>query len=432
MRTVMELFDVSPGVALVALGATAIVLIIAVSFFVRSAPPTSLAIASGPEGSIFQKNALKYAKILEQNGVKTTVVVSKGSLDNLQRLTAAHPEADVGIVQNGLPIPEGATIVSLGSISYQPVLVFYRGRPIELLSELAGKRVAIGAVGSGTHQFATTLLGANGIKENGSTTLLELDAEAASQALLAGKADAAFVMSESASSDILHDLLRASEIHLFNFKQASAYARKIESLNVLELPEGSIDLGLNIPPHDITLVGPMVELVAVKNLHPALSDLLLEAAVQVHGRPSMFQKRGEFPSAIEHSLHISEDAARYYKSGKSLLYRYLPFWLASLLSRLIVVFLPTLVILIPMLKSIPAFFRWRIRIKIRRRYRELLALEEDFLKVKSSVEREEIREHFDRIDAAVNKMRIPPAFADQFYGLRGHIDYVRQLVSSRH
>lgn len=424
----MELFDVGPGVAVAVLATAAAILLFSIAYFFHSAPPTTITISSGPEGSVFQKNALKYAKILEGNGVKLNVLTSNGSLENLQRLNDPSSHVDIGIVQAGIDGGSTDELISLGSISYQPLLIFYRGEPMDLLSALTGKKVAIGPVGSGTRKFALAVLAANGIQEKGSTTLLDWEGEEASQALTDHKIDAAFVMSENASSDIMHKLLHSSEIHLFNFKQASAYSRKVDYLNILDLPEGSIDLGLDIPPHDVSLLGPMVELVAKKDLHPALSDLLLEAATQVHSRPGVFQRRGEFPTPIEHTTHISDDATRFYKSGKSFWYRYLPFWLASLLSRIVVVFIPTLIILVPAVKSVPAFFRWRTQIKIRRRYRELLSLEQAFLADKDQSRHKTLQEDFDRIEDSVNSMKVRAAFADQFYGLRGHIDYVRQLL----
>ena len=429
LRTVMELFDVGPAIAITVLSSAVIIFLFAIGYFIHSAPPSTLVISSGPTGSILEKNAAKYARTLEKNGVKVTVLASQGSFENLQRLVTE--QADIGIVQAGITQPGIENLVSLGSISYQPLLVFYRGDKIELLSQLAGKRVAVGHTGSGTRNFALALLNANGIKEGSSTTLINWDAEQASKGLTENQIDAAFIMSESASIDILHALMRSKDIHLFNYKQANAYSRKIDYLNLLELPEGSIDLGLNIPKQDVQLLGPMVELIAKKDLHPALSDLILEAATIVHNRPGLFQRRGDFPTPIEHIIRVSDDAYRFYKSGKSLLYRFLPFWLASLVSRIIVVFIPTLVIVIPMVRSIPAFFRWRTQIKIRRRYRELLTVEQDFLSEKDPAKLTDLRHHFDRIEEAVNKMNIRAAFADQFYGLRGHIDYVRELVTKK-
>jgi len=427
----MNLFDTGPGVAIATLVGAAVVVIAAIFYFVQSAPPSSITISTGMEGSSFQKNAIKYAAILEKNGVKVKVLTSEGSAENLKRLEDPNSHVDVGMVQDGIQNAGSDKLVSLGSISYQPVLIFYRGKHVDFLSDFKGKKISIGPVGSGTRTFALNLLGANGIKENESTPLLDLEASAASKALQDNKIEAAFIMSESASTDILHDLLRSKEIHLYSFKQSSAYSRKFDYLNPLDLSEGAIDLGLNIPEQDVSLVGPTVELIAKKDLHPALSDLLLEAATQVHNHPGIFQKRGEFPNPIEHEIHVSDDASRFYKSGKSFLYRFLPFWLASLVSRIFVVFVPMLVILIPTLKSIPAFFRWRNQSKINQRYRELLTVEQAFLQEKDPHKQTLLRKEFDQIEETVNKMKVKASFADQYYGLRGHIDYVRNMVDGR-
>ena len=118
-------------------------------------------------------------------------------------------------------------------------------------------------------------------------------------------------------------------------------------MNKLRLPEGGIDFGKNLPSHDVWLIGPTVELVARPDLNAAVSDLLLEAASQVHGKATMFQNQGEFPAPLVHEFTISADALRYYKSGKTFLYRELPFWIASLTSRILVAFVPIILVLIP-------------------------------------------------------------------------------------
>lgn len=432
MKTVMELFDVGPRIAITVLLITALLIIAATAYVIHSAPPTTLTISSGPQGSIYYDYAKKYAEILERNGVKLKVLDSNGSYENLSRLNDPGSHVDIAFAQAGIPHIDTRKLISLGSVAYQPLLVFYRGSPLELLSELKGKRVAIGAEGSGTRTFALKLLKANGIDENATDTpLLNWDAGAAAQGLEAGTLDAAFVMSESASTEILHELLHAGDIHLFNFRQATAYSRRIDYLNVLTLPEGAIDFGKDIPPQDVSLLGPMVELVAVKGLHPALSDLLLEAATEVHGHPGIFQHRGEFPMPVHHEIRLSADAIRYFKSGKDIWFRYLPFWLASLTRRIVLVFFPLLVVLIPAIKSIPAFYRWRVESRIHRHYRELLGLERDFLARSGPDEMEKLRDRFDTIEESANQLKIPASFADQFYGLKTHIDYVRQLVSRR-
>jgi len=435
LRTVMEIFDIGPAVAFTVLTIVGTILIAGMVIFIRSAPPSVLTIASGPEGTSFHKTALKYAKILERNGVKVKILTSTGSVDNLNKLMDPKSRVHLAFVQDGLTNEDEKFdgLVSLGAVSYQPIMVFYRGKPVERLAELQGKTIAIGPEGSGTRKFALKLLELNEITpENpGGTTLSDMDADDAADALLEKKIDAAFVMSENAPIEDIRKLLRSDDIHLLNFKQAAAYSRKVDYLNKLELPEGAIDFGRDIPNKDISLVGPVVELLAKKNLHPALSDLILDAAMEVHGHPGMYQKRGEFPMPVAHAVKMSDDADRFYKSGKSFLYRYLPFWLASLVSRILVVFLPIAVIVIPTVRSIPAFFQWRMQMRIRRRYRELLLIEDAYKHETDPVRLAALRRSFDRIDHEVDKMKVRASFGSEFYSLRGHVDYVRGLMSHK-
>lgn len=432
IRTITELFDVSPFVALSVLLSTLLIIGAGVVYFIRSAPPDSITISSGQKGSAYYRNATKYADILKRNGVKVDVLESEGSLENLRRLLKPDSQVDLAFVQAGMQGDSPENLVSLGSVSHQPLLVFYRGKSIDLLSQLKGKRVSIGKEGSGARNVAITLLSANGIKPGEApTTLLDWESDRGAKALMNREIDAAFVMSDSVSLDILKDLVHDTQIKLFSFKQANAYSRKIDYLNIMELPEGGIDFGQDIPSHDVTLVGPMVELIARKSIHPAISDLILEAATEVHGRASIFQHRGEFPTPIEHGIKISEDASRFYKSGKGFFFKYLPFWLASMANRLVVVVFPLLLVLIPILRSVPALFRWRMERKLFRRYRELVELEREYLATSEALKREALRDRFDRIEDGVNRMKIPGSFADRFYGLRGHIDYVRALIARK-
>ncbi len=404
--------------------------VIAVFWFFHSAPPDTLIITSGPADSIFQRNAEKYRKILARNGVRLKILPSQGSQENIRRLIDPSFRVDIGFVQGG--VSEGLNLdklVSLGSLYNEPLLVFYRGTAtMDVLSRLKGKRISIGPSGSGSRPLALALLAANDIEPGGPTTLLDLDAEDAAGALLAGKADAVFLTGDSAPPQLMRKLLRTPAIRLFNFTQADGYTRRIRYLNKLVLPEGTIDFGLNIPAHDVYLVGPTVELIARDKLHPALSDLLLEAAREVHGSAALFRRRGEFPAPLEHEFPISADAIRFYKSGKSFFYRYLPYWLASLVNRTLVVVVPMVIVLLPGLRTIPALFRWRIKLRLYRWYRALLILEQDLIPRLTVEERKELIGRIDHIEEGVNKMRVPASFADQFYILRGHIGFVRERL----
>jgi hypothetical protein len=430
LTMVMESFGLSRTIAAVLVATATVALIGAIFFFVSSAPPSTLTITSGPEGSVFYTNAWKYAAFLKTQGIKMKILPSNGSLQNLKRL-AGDSDVDVGFVQAGITNGVTDDLFSLGSISYQPLLVFYRGDTVTTLAGLAGKRLAIGPEGSGTRTLVLTLLETNGITNGGATTLLDWDAAKSAHALLDGSVDAVFLMGEDASPAIMRKLLLAQGVRLMNFAQAEAYTRKFTYLSLLKLPEGGIDLGKNIPASDVYLIGPTVELIARHKLHPALSDLLLSAAQHVNGNASLLQRKGEFPAPIPHDLPISPDATRFYKSGKSFFYQHLPFWLASLVSRIVVVFVPTVLVMIPVLRSIPHLYRWRNQSRIYRWYRALLVLEKDLTKETDPARREELRKRLDEIEAEVNKLKMPAFLANQFYGLREDIALVRAMTEKK-
>ena len=399
--------------------------------FIRPAPPDTIIITGGAKGSSFANAAEKYRAILERNGVKLQILESEGSLDNLRRLRDPAFKVDVGFVQGGLVVDgDAGDLVSLGSLFYVPLVVFYRGeQPVERLSELKGKRLAIGREGSGTHFLNVLLLRANGVDKT-TSKLLDLSGADAAQALLERKIDAALLMGDAATPEIMRKLVHTRGIHMMDFKQADAYSRRFRYLSKLELPMGSIDFAKNMPEQTMALIAPTVELIARPDLHPALSDLLVEAARETHGRATLLQRAGEFPAPLEHEYPISGDAARYYKSGKGFWYRYLPFWLASLVDRTMVVLVPIVVVLIPAIKLVPALYRWRIRTRIYKRYGELMALEREILNETTPEQRTGLGKRLDEIEKRVNGSKMPLPFADQFYVLREHINFVRRRLAA--
>lgn len=426
--TGISLFMSASGLLLV-LFATGVAILV----FINSATPTTITIASGPKGSSYQNNAEKYKAILAKQGITVNIVPSEGSMDNLRMLSDPAVKVDVGFVMGG---EVGNTniehLMSLGNVAYQPLMIFYRGKPKKLLSDFKGRRLDIDQEGSGTHTLALALLKANGIVPHDGTTLLSTGDDPV-KALLDNRIDAVFLMSDSTSIDTIRSLLHNPDVHLFNFAQAEGYTRRIEYLNMLEIPRGALDFGKDIPPADLNLVGPTVELIARDSLHPALSDVLLEAAQEVHGKPGLYKKRGEFPNPAEHEFRISKDASRYYASGKSFLYRTFPFWIASLISRALEAIVPVVILLVPAMKIAPTVYRWRIRSRIYRWYRALLELERNAIRSSfDPARRDEFLQQLDRIEEAVNRIVVPAAFGDLLYELRLHINFVRGNLLSKH
>src|SRR5580698_8516148 len=390
------------------------------------APPKTITISAGPQDSSFLHVAEEYKKILARNGITLKVLESDGSVQNLRRLLNPRQHVDVALVQGG--VSDGmatSSLISLGNVFYVPIVVFYRGKGMTQLSQLDGKRIAIGREGSGTRMLSLKLLEANGIGPGGGTDLVPLDGLQAATQLVAGNVDAALLSGDSTTRGLMLRLLGIPGISVMNLTEASAYTRLFPYLDEIDLPPGVLDLRRKIPPETLHLIGPTVEIVARPNLHPAISDLLIEAAQEVHGMPGLLQQAGQFPNPIAREYPISDEATRYYKSGKSFLYRALPFWLASIADRILVLLLPIAVLLIPALRLIPALYGWRVRSRIYRYYGALIAIERSALDSSTQEERNALITELDQIEESLNTLRMPLAHADAFYVLREHVGFVR-------
>ena len=225
----------------------------------------------------------------------------------------------------------------------------------------------------------------------------------------------------------LHD----PNLKLLSYGHAEAYPRLLPYVTKLTLPSGVIDITHDIPQKDVALIGTKEMLVARDGLHPALVDLLLDAAREIHGGQSFFEEASDFPSTTPVDLRVSAEADRHKRFGPSFLYQYLPFWLATLAERAIIILLPLAAILFPLFNYLPQFLRWRVRSRIYRWYGELALLERDVATRAGALPKEKWLADLDRIERAVSRLRVPTAFASEAYTLRGHIDIVRNAVMAR-
>ncbi|MCG2576400.1 TAXI family TRAP transporter solute-binding subunit [Dechloromonas sp. XY25] len=402
--------------------------------FVQPAPPTRIVITTGGQAGAYYQFAQRYAAILAKNDITLVVKDSAGSLENIERLK--KDEAQVGFVQGGVVPPkddpdaeDDSGLLSLGSLFYEPVWVFYRGdHDLTRLTDLRGKRIAIGQEGSGVRQLAQQLLQANEIPAG--DKLVPLSGLKAAEELQQGRIDAAFVIAAE-NAPVVQVLLRSPGIKLMSFEQSGAYQRRFPFLTKLTFPHGVADLVRDFPPQDIKVLAPTANLIIRDDLHPALQMLLLQAAAEVHGKTGFFQDAGEFPAYKDQMLPLSAEAARYYKSGPPFLQRYLPFWLAVLVDRLIVLLVPIVALLIPLLKVAPAIYTWRVRSKVFRCYGELKFLEDDLTHHFDPARLDDYRNRLDALDAEAVALRVPLGFTDLVYTLREHVNLVRGILDKR-
>lgn len=405
--------------------------------FVEPAPPKKVVITTGSETGAYYRFAKLYAEQLAKSGITLEVKTSKGSLENLDRLH--NGEAQIALIQGGIDVPETPagqepSLYSLGSMFYEPIWVFYRqnkepDRELDRLVQLNGKRIAIGQEGSGVRALATKLLTANQIPLDAQHAL-PLSGDKAAAALEKGEIDAMFVIA-APEAKIVQQLLHMPGVRLLNFAQADGYTRYFPFLSHIDFPEGAVDLYKNIPPHNTKLVAATANLVVRADLHPAMTNLLLQAATEVHGKAGFFQKNGDFPGVKDYSLPIAEDAEHFYKSGPPFLQRYLPFWLAVLIDRLLVMLVPILALVLPLVKAAPAIYTWRIRSKIFRCYGELKFLEDEIRDNFQAEKAEQYEKEITTLAHTAENLSIPVAFSDMHYTLREHIDLVHEILKRK-
>ncbi len=400
--------------------------------FVRPAPPSTLVISTGSEGGAYHLFAERYRELLARERILVELRPSSGSVENLQRLTNSTSGVDVALIQGGITAPgQKYNARSLAAIYYEPLWIFYRSSTeLSLLTQLAGKRIAIGPEGSGTRALVMNVLQASGTVQP-ETTLLPIGGMTAADELIAGKLDAAlFVVAPDAP--VVQKLLKTRGIRLMSLEHAEALTRRYTYLSTITLPRGMIDLGNDIPTSTIHMVATTAHIVAREDFHPALVAVLLQAAAQVHGGAGVFRKAGEFPAVREGDFLINEDAQRYFKTGPPFLQRYMPFWVANLLERMLVLLIPLIAVLIPVLRIMPVFYDWRIKRRIFRWYRELRTVDIAIRDTPDTMAAARLLVRLDEIESGLHATVVPLAYWDYVYTLRSHIDMVRaQLTHTR-
>jgi TRAP-type uncharacterized transport system substrate-binding protein len=392
----------------------------------QPAPPKVLVMSTGAEDGAYHAFAQQYRAILAASGIDLVLKPSSGAAENLERLRQGA--ASAALIQGGLIEPGDAPgIESLGGMFYEPLWVFHRlGSTPTQLTELAGKRLAIGAPGSGTRVLALQALALNRRPGPG-PVLVETGGLAAAKALLDGDVDAAMFVSAPEGAAVQR-LLVEPGIQLLSFRRAEAYTRRLPFLTRLDLPEGAFDLARNIPPAATALIAPTASLVVSGDLHPVAAELLLEAARQVHGRGDVLWAPGRFPSAEVHEFPLSVDAEAFYKNGPSMLRRYLPYWSVAWIQRLLIFGLPVLAIGLPMLRFLPGLYRWSVRRRVYRWYGELAFIERALKQGQGDAEAH--RRRLDDIEGRISNLRVPPAFAGEAYALKMHLQLVRGLIAT--
>jgi TRAP transporter TAXI family solute receptor len=393
-----------------------------------SLPPRAIVMTTGPNGGAYAELGRRYREILGRSGVDVKLLPTAGDFANLAQLRDPHSGVSVGFIQGGATTQEESPeLVSLGAVFYEPLWLFHQ-RELDLdgLNGLRGRQVSVGAEGSGSRALSLELLRRNGMTQDMFVPLALSPAEAGRK-LLNKEIDAAFILT-SWDATVVRQLLAAETIELASFPRADAYVALYPFLNKVVVPAGVGNLATNRPASDKTLLAPKVSLAVRKDVHPAIQYALLSAAAEIHAEPGIFQRAGQFPAAEPIGLPLSAEAQRFHKSGRPFLQHHLPFWMAVLVERLLVVLIPVVGLLYPLLRFIPALYDWSMRSKIFHLYGEMRFLELQIERGDAKHDLDATTAQLDRIEERAHQLKMPKAYASMLYSLLGHIALVRQRL----
>jgi TRAP-type uncharacterized transport system substrate-binding protein len=393
------------------------------------AAPSKITIATSFTGDHYQALGTRYQGILAGSDVEVQLRPTDGAKENLRLLNDPNSGIQIGFMQGGVSNSRLAPdLLSLGRIDHQIFWLFYpAGDTLADLTQLKGKRIALGAEDSGDRAVCEKILAAAGVTYD-NTTLLPFAPRDAVKALDDGTIDALF-LNFSPESPILHTLLEGPQYRLMNFTEAEALTRIFPYLVQLVLPRGAIDLGRKNPATDMTLISTTNVVLVRKEIHPAIIDLLAQAILEAHSAPGLFQKVGDFPTQTDPEYPVAQSARDFYKNGPSFLNRYLPFWMTSYVQRIIAVLVAVIAIVLPVFSYAPKLYLWFIHERMRKLYRRLRVVDKALLTELTTPQVQALQTDLENISRAASI--VPMRNSELFFDLRTHIDRTRTHLASR-
>jgi len=400
----------------------------AVAYFIP-APPTTVTIATAFKGSTFVYYGEKYREIFARSHVKLELRETNGAVDNLRLLQDPKSGVDIGFVNGGVSQgnpPPG--LLSIGLMYNNAFWIFYRStETLDHLSQLKGRRIAVGPEGSGTRFSAEQVFGAGGIT-SATATFLPYGGTAAADALKDRKVDVAWVLGGTDAASV-KALLHTPDVRLMNIPMAEAFTRIFPGLVRLVLPQGVFDIEGNIPPNDVTLLATTNRLLIRDDLHPEIVQLLLRTVSEVHGKQDIFQRAGEFPTQTDPEYPMAASAVDYYKNGPSFLQRHLPLWLGVHVQRAIAVLVTAIAIGIPLFNFAPKLYRWFLQDRMRKLYRRLRVVEKAMQKKLTAPQLAVLQADLESLDEA--SAILPMRHSEMFFGFKRDIEATRTNLSSQ-
>jgi TRAP-type uncharacterized transport system substrate-binding protein len=362
------------------LAATFLLVIIGLLIYLKPFPDRHIYFLTGHANSDWTVLADTAASILKKNNLEFSVINTEGAVENVMRIDDPKDEANAGFTY-GLALEAGEAdgIYSLGSVGYEPVWILFNKNlvgEIKDLSDLSRYRVGLGPTHSGSYRIAKKIFNEIDINVEGNPHFLSDSISNIQAKLKKGELDAVVIVSTNLDPTT-QDLLKTRNIGVFDFKNAPAFSKQINSFVTLTLPLDSIDIKSHIPPKDVTLLATTTSLIVKRSMHPDLQLAILMGTKDANrNSPDLFfAKRDEFPAYRDPLIPISPVAERFYDYGPPHAMRYLPYWLAGFIDRAWLLLLTILAVFYPLSKINIHFRKFRFNLKEIPHYKELLEME---------------------------------------------------------
>jgi TRAP-type uncharacterized transport system substrate-binding protein len=388
-------------------------------------PPESLTIAAGAPGTGYHDTALAYREVLARDDIELEILSTEGSVENAA-LLAREGGADIALVQGGVPLTEEAR--GLAAVFVEPLWVFARTDVPANPNDWQGLRVAAGAQGSGTRRVLESLRDITGAGGRDDNPVLEAGSAESAAALLAGEVDVALFVAP-ADARYLQPLFDAPQLHFLTLAHSEAIAERLPGGRLVRMPSGILDYRRPLPAEDTALVALVTRLVAREGLHPALVNRLIHAVIEVHRGREVIPANRHYPASRDMGVAADSYAAQLLDDGFSSLERLLPYWIVAQLNRVLLVLLPAILLLLPLLRLLPALYQALLRRRVFSHYKRVHEIDNRLLKegaVLGSRELAALREELDGIEKQLLEANLPNAYRKQAYTLLHHLDFVRR------
>ena len=409
--------------------------LIGLVFYLQPLPPAKAYLGTGQVGTAQRMLSEKFARIFARYGVELVLVDTGGAVDNLRRLHDEGSPVNVSFsIAGTAEAAKFPTLVSLGSVQFSPVWLFYRGAPPspdDPFGFLSGYKVAIGALGTGTRTVLAKLWSLHSQQVPPSTDVYALPHNEAAQQLIDGKIDAVFLV-DGIDSPIVQQLVRTPGIGIYSFDLVDAYEKKFPFLDKVVVPRGSLDVDRVFPAKDVDMLATSVTVLAERDTHPMVQWLFLIAAREIgRERDQFFAKAGTFPAYLDQSIPLSPIAERYFNSGVPILAEYLPLWLAVLIDRVWIQLLAIFGLIVPLFSKLLEWRSLPASKHLKLGFEDLRELEERGLAVTSRTQGEAVLAELDVLLKRMNRVWYNGRDLLEYYDFLGSLDGVRGAIEAR-